>query len=105
MKNMNMENLKMLLDLGDEMCDFATSYNDYNGMDYNEIIFDPYTYPLDLSYDEVIGEIRSMIETLEYDYKVDDEWYKEFDEEYIKAFMEYTRTIIPIYENAKEEVK
>lgn len=105
MKNMNMENLKMLLDLGDEMCDFATSYNDYNGMNYNEIIFNPDTYSLDLSYDEVIYEIRSMIESLEYDYKIDDEYYKEFDEEYIKAFMEYTKTIIPIYENAKEEVK
>ena len=37
--------------------------------------------------------------------EIDDEEYKAFDEEYIKAFMEYTRTIIPIYENAKEEVK
>ena len=80
--------LEMLYNLGYEMLDFTY---ESNIEDIDFIIFDPNTYTLNLSFDEVLYEISEMIHNE-----------IEFDEEYCKAFMEYVESRILIYEKYKQ---
>lgn len=80
--------LEMMYNLGYEMLDFTY---ESNIEDIDFIIFDPNTYTLNLSFDEVLYEISEMIHNE-----------IEFDEEYCKAFMEYVESRISIYEKYKQ---
>ena len=86
--NMANNKLEMLYNLGYDMLDFVY---ESNVEDIDLIIFDPSTYTLDLSFDEVLYEMSEMINNE-----------IEFNEEYAKAFMEYVESRISIYEMYKQ---
>ncbi len=86
--NMANNKLEMLYNLGYDMLDFVY---ESNVEDIDLIIFDPNTYTLDLSFDEVLYEINEMINNE-----------IEFNEEYAKVFMEYVESRISIYEMYKQ---